>query len=601
MPIGSVGEWETVQDQTKPTAGIAIFKRFGRRSRQLNRLGAHVNNQWRRYLPWLQHWQVAAGLSLLTSVGISGLSLGLLLRQPTTPGNCDFVLWPLASASFRLYCAQQAAERHTLEDLLHAIDLIDDLPRDHPLAPEINRRLEVWSDQVLALAEVAFHEGQLNRAISFARRIPRDVAAYAKVEERIQRWQEIWQKGEEIYRRAEAALKNLQWREAFQISLQLQFVDCRYWAQEQFGAFNQRIIRAQREDRQLDEARALMAQGGADNLAAAIAIVRRIPTTSDIYPGARRLLNELGERLLELAIATLNRYEPQEARRIAGLIPQDVRSARAAEDVVKLAAAEEFAQAGMGEDIDRAIAQARTITAERPLYFDAQQAIRRWQTDLKVLQTLAAAQTIARGGTVDRLYLAINRLNIPLADASPYRQDQIRDQRRLWQRQIEIAEDQPLIDRANILARQGTPEALLQARQLLEQIRPQRALYETAQNRLKELFPPVATEAVSWQLDPEMARLNEAQRRAQGGRDRDFAAAIAIAQKISPNSSVYATANQLIVEWGNNILEQARYWVGRDNRQAIATAELIPPTHPLYSEARELIRIWQEAEPQNPF
>ncbi len=512
-----LGSGHTVQDQTKPTAVIAILKRFGGRSRQLNRLVPFVQQQWRACLPWLQHWQVAASLSLLTSIGISGLSLWLLLRQPTTPGNCDFVLWPLASASFRLYCAQQAAERHTLEDLLHAIDLIDDLPRDHPLAPEINRRLEAWSDQVLALADVAFHEGQLNRAIAFARQIPRHVQAYAKVEERIQRWQEIWQEGESIYRRAEAALKNLEWREAFQISLQLQFVDCRYWAQEQFGAFNERIIRAQREDRQLDEARGLMARGGADNLAAAIEIVRRIPTTSDIYPGARRLLNELGEQLLTSAVVALNRYDPQEARRIAGLIPRDVRSARSAEDVVTLATAEEFAQAGMGQDIDRAIAQARTITAERPLYFEAQQAIRRWQTDLKVLHTLAEAQAIARGGTLNHLRLALNRLNIPLVDASPYRQEQIRDQRRLWQRQIEIAEDQPLIDQANALARHGTPEALLVARQLLEQIRPQRALYETAQNRLKELFPPVTTEAVSWQPDSDMARLNEARRRARGG------------------------------------------------------------------------------------
>lgn len=578
-----------------------MLKRFSERSLHINGLIPLVQKQCRACLPWLQHWQGVASLSLLTSVSIAGLSLWLLLRQPTTAGNCDFVLWPLASASFRLYCAQQAAEQHTLEDLLHAIDLIDDLPRDHPLAPEINRRLEVWSDQVLALAEVAFHEGQLNRAIAFAQRIPRQVQAYAKVEERIQRWQEIWQEGEAIYRRAEAALKNLEWREAFQISLQLQFVECRYWAQEQFGAFNERIIRAQQEDRQLDKARALMAQGGADSLAAAIEIVRRIPTTSDIYPGARRLLNELGEQLLASAVAAFNRYDPQEAQRIARLIPADVKSARGAEDVLKLATAEEFAQVGMGQDIDRAIAQARTITAERPLYFEAQQAIRRWQTDLKVLHTLAEAQAIARGGTLNHLRLALNRLNIPLVDASPYRQEQIRDQRRLWQRQIEIAEDQPLIDQANALARRGTPEALLVARQLLEQIRPQRALYQTAQNRLKELFPPVATVAVSWQPDQDIARLNEAQRRAQGGRDRDFAAAIAIAQEISPNSSVYAAANQLIVQWGNNILEQARYWVGRNNRQAIATAELIPPTHPLYPEARELIRIWQEAEPENPF
>ncbi len=558
---------------------------FGRRSRLgtvLQRWGAH-------------HWQAGAILSLGLSLGISGLSLGWLLRQPTTAGNCEFVFWPFASASFRLYCAQAAAERQSLEDLLYAIDLIDHLPRDHPLAPEINRRLEVWSDQVLALASAAFHEGQLSRAISFARRIPRHVRAYSKVEAQIARWQDIWQEGEAIYRRAETALKNLEWREAFQISLQLQFVQCRYWSQEQFGALNQRIIRAQKEDRQLDEARGLMAQGGADNLAAAITIVRRIPSSSDVYPGARRLINELGEQLLQEALAALERYDPLEARRIARLIPSDVSSVRAAQDVLKLAAAEELAQAGMGAEITSAIAQARTISAQRPLYFDAQRAIRRWQADLKALQTLAESQAIARSGDLGHLRQALATLNIPLTDVSPYRQEQIRRQQRIWQRQVEVAEDQPLLDRANALARLGTPQGLLQARQLLEQIRPNRALYATAQDRINELFPPVTSPKVA--EDRDILQLNEAQRRAQGGRPSDFAAAIALVQEIPPEASVYPVANRLRLQWGQMILEQARYWVGRNTAEAIAIAELIPPNHPLYPEAVEMIRGWRSLDP----
>ena len=546
----------------------------------------------------LHRWQRGALLSLTLSLGVSGFSLWLLLRQPTTAGNCEFVLWPFASASFRLYCAQAAAERQRLEDLLHAIDLIDDLPREHPLAPEINRRLEVWSDRVLALANEAFHEGNLSRAITFARRIPRHVHAYSKVEPQVARWQEIWQEGETIYRRAETALKNLEWRETFQISLKLQFVECRYWAQEQFGAFNQRIIRAQKEDRQLDEARTLMARGGADNLAAAVTIVRRIPATSDVYPGARRLINELGERLLQEAIAALERYEPDEARRIARLIPPDVQSIRAAQDVVKLATAEELAQVGMGAEIGSAIAHARTITAQRPLYFEAQRAIRRWQADLKTLQTLAEGQAIAHGREIDHLRQAIATLQIPLTEVSPYRQEQIRTQRRIWQRQVEVAEDQPLLDRANAFARLGTPQALLQARQLLEQIQPDRALYQTAQNRIAELFPPSPTTATEvWAPDMDTLRLSQAQERARGGRPTDFAAAIALAQEIPPDASVYPAAHQLVLQWGQTILEQARYWVGRDTAEAIATAELIPPTHPLYPEATELIRGWRTLEP----
>ncbi|MDG2989916.1 hypothetical protein L3556_03055 [Candidatus Synechococcus calcipolaris G9] len=562
--------------------------------------------------PWLLRWQVWGRLSIVTSLGVITLSTLLLLRQPTTTGNCQFVVWPFASAAFRLYCAQEAADRQTLEDLILAIKLVDDLPADHPLAPEINRWIEAWSDQVLELANAAFHQGHLDRAITFARRIPNHVSAYAKVEESIERWQTVWKEGEIIYREAELALKNLQWREAFQISLDLMYVNCRYWSRDQFEALNRRIIQAQKEDRELDQARALISQGGAKNLAAAMKLVREIDPSSDVYPGAVRLLNEISDRLLEEAKAALVALDIDTAEVTAQLIPRDMRPWQAGQDILRLVAAERLARRGMGQELSTAIAQTRRILPQRPMYSQAQDFIRRWQRDTQLLQTLAQAQQTARSGTVENLWAAVYHLQTIPQGGSPYRQEQVQRQLNQWQRQAKTLEDQPLLDRADQLASLGGDQALEEARQLLRQIRSGRPLYDEAQARLDRLEPVTSTLVTADPRDDPMfhlpgveiadgppqdqARLSQAYRRARGGTPEALSQAILIANDVPMMSPLRFQANELIDQWGELILTQARFYGERDSSQAIATAQLIPPHHRLYPEAQNLIQGWQARE-----
>ncbi|WP_232229383.1 hypothetical protein [Crinalium epipsammum] len=136
-------------------------------------------------------WQVWIALTLIVSGGLSFIGVSLLLKLPSAP-NCPKLFMPTASASLRLYCAELAANKQTFDNLLEAIELINDLPANHPLRPEIDRRIERWSLDILKLAEAAFQKGKLNEAIAIAQKIPENVIvtpiAIAKIEE----WQLIW-------------------------------------------------------------------------------------------------------------------------------------------------------------------------------------------------------------------------------------------------------------------------------------------------------------------------------------------------------------------------------------------------------------------------
>ncbi|WP_156120595.1 hypothetical protein [Neosynechococcus sphagnicola] len=82
--------------------------------------------------PW--NWITLTSLGILVSGGVGLLAVALLLKLPALP-NCPAIFWPMASASMRLYCAQVAANKQTVADLLEAISLVNSLPADHPRPP----------------------------------------------------------------------------------------------------------------------------------------------------------------------------------------------------------------------------------------------------------------------------------------------------------------------------------------------------------------------------------------------------------------------------------------------------------------------------------
>jgi len=542
---------------------------------------------WYRWGPW----------AVILSVAIGGGAGAWLLRQPNSTGNCNYVFWPFASAAFRLYCAQEAADEKTLEGIMRGIQLIDALPLDHPLAPEINRRLQAWSAQALDLSEASFQAGEYERAVKFAQSISPHAAVYPQVQSRLDRWQRIWAEGSRIYTQAETALRNLEWREAFHISLKLQDVDCRYWSDVQAGVLSERIIQVQRQDQKLGEARRLMARGGRENLVAALEIIQQIKVNQDIYPGAMRLISQVSQDLAELSEQALRQGNYSEALAAAEKIPANVAIWGQAQDLMRLAMATELAQAGMGQDIPTAIKQAQAVRSQSPVYNLAQALVQEWQTDLHVLRTLAQAQQIAQSGRPQDLVAATTLLKMA-PWGSRFRQQQLRTQQQQWRTTLETQEDQPILAQAEASARLGTPAGLEHAIRLLQQIRPGRPLYTQAQNRIQALLPqpdltPSAIPAINTTSDMAQAWLQQAKAQAELGTPATLALAIETASQVPTQSDLRPEAETLILEWGNQILNAAATVARQDVKSGIEIAQQIPPKHPLYGAAQQQIEAWQ--------
>jgi hypothetical protein len=110
-----------------------------------------------------------AGLSVTGT--LTFFSVAFLLKLPAMP-NCPSVFWPLASASLRIHCAEIAASKQNVNDLLEAIKLLNTLPPDHPLHSEASRLIEIWATDIMELAEKDYQSGKIKEAVNAVRQIP---------------------------------------------------------------------------------------------------------------------------------------------------------------------------------------------------------------------------------------------------------------------------------------------------------------------------------------------------------------------------------------------------------------------------------------------
>jgi soluble cytochrome b562 len=549
-------------------------------------------------------WQLWGSLAIAISTTFGAIGYTTLLHQPSVPRNCDAVFWPFASASFRIYCAQAYADQGSLESLLRAIELINELSSDHPLRPEINRRIEIWARQVLDRANGAFHDGQLERAIKFAQRIPENTSAFPLVEKRIAKWREVWAEGKGIYERAEAALKGQDWRRAFQISLPLMDVQNRYWSDAQFQRLNQRIITAQMDDSKLGKARRLIRWGGFEDLVNALKLVRQIGPDRDFYSSARVLLNQIAEKLLGLAQAALAQQDLNRASEIAQQIPEDSKQADAAQDFLVLADAESWTWGNSVEGLKQAIAKAQTLAPNRPLYAKAQELIFAWQSDMQAVAILQQAEQVAQKGSIVDLQNAIIQAQQVPPTISPYRHKVVQTNLQDWTQRMQTLQDQPLLDRAEQLAATGELSDLRKAIGVALQISQGRALYAQAQERVKawseqlqlatqpQLPPPVAVPDEG--AAQSQAQLQEAIALAGKGTPESLVQAMQKANQISFQSPARLQADEAINNWGEEVLKLARQQAEVDTLQAIAIAKQIPEFSGAYAEAQSLMQTWQD-------
>lgn len=550
---------------------------------------------------FLKYWPIWGMVAIALSGGVSFGSYRLLLHQPAKP-NCAQVFWPFASGSLRVYCAQEKASKQTLEDLFAAIALVDALDANHPLRPAINPLIEQWSTQALDLAEKAFHAGKLDRAIEYAQRIPAQTTAYKVVKERVEEWQQVWAEGEDIYKRAEAALNNEEWRKAYGIMIKLVQVDNRYWSGTQFDSMTEKIIVAQKDERKLVKAKRLMRRGGLDNLSESLGLVQELISDSVYRRSARKTQNTIARKLITIAEYSLERRNYHASMDALQLIPQDTPVWTQAQDFMKIAQASASAWNGTIVNLEEAINQASKLDINSPLYGKAQTLISHWQQEITNIQLLQTAQMQAQTGDIGDLTSAVAQAQQISSQSDRWQEAQQEiDQ---WQSQIQFREDQPILDRADQLALQGGPTALQAAIAEAQRIRPGRALYDEAQLRISDwqyqLQPPERTP-----LDEPLRTvptngpdqlLKSAETIASQGTPKALAAAIEQANQIAPESPTQFQAKISIDNWSEQLLDMARGQALADRDAAIAIAQKIPSNSRVYDSAQLQIQTWQQQE-----
>lgn len=586
-------------------------------------------------------------LTLVTgSIGFTAVTM--LLKLPAAP-NCPSIFWPLASASVRLHCAQLAASKLTVPDLLQAIELVNYLPKSHPMRAEVDRLIAEWSKDVLRLADESFQAGNIESAIATARKIPENVSASTLINDKITKWQSIWSAAESIYKESEAEIREQHWHQAFMISAKLLRVNNKYWAVAKYDEINRSITRTREESDKLAKAQDEAKNGSLDSIRKAIKVAQSIGQNSYIYQKAQDIIPDLGRKMLDIAQQQLDRHDADQAISIAQQIPANAKIQSEIQDFVTLAEAQRSAWTGTISGLQAAISQAQQIDATRPAYDKAQKLIGYWQLEAQDIFRLEKARSLASAGTINDLTAAIAEAQqIP---ASNPRGKEANQEISKWVAQVQTIQDRPYLDRADQIALYEDVNSLHAAIAEASQIHRGRALYREAQQKVatwtdkvqriedqpyldqaKELAQSgnlpaaVATaqriargRALSSQAQAAIddwqgqlsARENwqRAREVAVAGTPEALAQAIRLANRVPESSLLRNDVNVAMDQWSQQVLDIARSQGESDINRGIETAKLVPRGTAAYSAAREQIQTWRDSlkppeppqpEPQQP-
>lgn len=534
--------------------------------------------------PW---WLWLCGGSVFCIIFIAFGAIAVLLRVPALP-NCPAIFWPIASASVRLYCAEVAANKRTVRDLLEAIALLEALPPDHELRPQANRYLATWVEEILRLADGAVQAGNLEEALKIARRIPGNVPSYAQVARRMADWQRDWREAEGIYNAALRSIDQRQWDGAVGNANRLVRGPLRYWATLKHDELRVLIAETRQDDGRIRRAQGLARRGRPEDFEQAFEVLRGIEPRRRLYALAQQTITELTDRALTLAQQAIDRGNGELALRWADLLP-DRESLRAqAEDLRNLAAAESAAKGGTAADLEAAIAEASKIPQGRPLYDRAQDKIARWQRDGKDAAILDRARELARSGSLADLTNAIAQAQ-EISDSSSVTAVSRREITN-WSRQIQELRDRPVLDRAEEFAGQGRfAEAIAEA----QKIEPESPLADSARRQI-----------ATWRDRADRAQdepiLQQAEELARSG---DLSGAIDTANQIASGRSLYRRAQQAIARWqgqlqGQTQLAEAQQLAASNTPDglisAIASANRVDRTSPWRGQANSEIARWSQ-------
>ncbi len=325
--------------------------------------------------PWLRRslFAIGIGAALLVPALAGVYAVNNLLTVAESP-NCQAGKQPDNLAA-RISCADEMASKRTVGDLRDAIKLISTVPQGSPLRATVDRRLDRWSLDLMELAEEAYQNGDLDAAVSAAQAVSVSTSSFTLAGDRIHQWKDVWEKGEDICKRAKEAIEQQEWTNTLSTARELLKLGNRYWSTTRYqDLMNDLQVAKDAEKAQkkaakraqsaltmglegdatahLRKAKKLVRQGDAQSLRDAIAEAQQVFYGTAAYEEAQKLIDQ---------------WEKQ-----AGLI----------EDRQHLDRAIQLAKKGTEAGLQAAIDEAYQVSPGRSLYNEARTRIDRWMDQL---------------------------------------------------------------------------------------------------------------------------------------------------------------------------------------------------------------------------
>jgi hypothetical protein len=589
--------------------------------------------QWLK-LPFLRSWVFWAMMTCGLCAGMGYIALQMLFNPKAVP-NCPELFLPMAPASLRVSCGQAAASKQTLKDLVAAFNFVKDIPDDDPLREFVDSNIQQWSIELLRLAEGSYQKGDIKGAIEATNLVPKRVKAYGAVQKRVEKWQKTWKEAETIYNKTESLLRNSRWAEAYQYAVKLTKLNNEYWGTTRYQELADRVQLAKEDSAKLDVAHKLIKSNNLEDLLKAITVARKIEKKSYAYKEAQDLIAESGKQMLTIAKVQLNQNNWQTVIEITRQIPSSPEIQAELNDVSAIAQAQSYAKNSTIGDLEKAISMAQAVKTESSVYPRAQELLTGWQLEVSDLAYLQRAKNIAASGKVADLELAIKEVSqIPVSNPLAKQAAATITE---WRNQIQVTQDQPYYQAAEQAATSGTAAALQQGIAQMQQIRPGRALYNQAQQKIQQwtsqlqrmedapilesaeqqarngntsnainlarrigagraLYGQAQERIGAWSGDSQAgAQLAAAQQLASQGTPEALLGAIDAADKIPQGSGSYQSARASIDKWSNSMFQQAQAAASSDLSRAIAVARAIPPGSAAYNNAQKAIQQWENS------
>ncbi|WNZ24869.1 hypothetical protein HJG54_19785 [Leptolyngbya sp. NK1-12] len=550
---------------------------------------------WRWSLIWLAALGVLGGMGTAALIWLVSLPPQIDCRDPAR----------LTLDMERLYCAQEAAQSGDLSKLIDSMTKLGQWKPDHPLYKEAQRLIGEWSEQVFRHAIRKVEQGDLKGAEAAISHIPQTAPIHADAQKALTRWRKYSREAADIYAKAQTALKKRDWSGVSQQIVQLAEFERDHWQLEKGADFLARQLGTEKQAWQvLSRAQKLAASGTPQQIGAAIPLAQQVPAKTYAAEAAKVNLKQWSQKLVALGTQKWQKGDRAGAVATLKLAPNVVNTPEI-EDLYKFSHAYKLANSALSQDwtpkvghllnLTEAIAALAQVKPASPFYSQAQAHKKDWQAQMKDLIQLKYASATAGLGQQSTLKLAIGQAK--QIDADQPRRLQAQSLIAYWEQEAQRLEDRPILDQAIQFAKAGSISDLKAAIAQAGEIALGRALRVKAQTYIAMWRSQIQT----LEDQPKLDRAWELARQGKLGEAIAAASGIQAGRSLyrQAQSAISDWRYQQVVDAqiarDQPILDRAASLAETGNlAAAIDVASQIEPGRALYGRAQSSIDQWQD-------